>query len=275
LQALKKVTEEGVYFKSHVDGSKHFLSVERAIQLQIALGGDIIMPLDECTPYPCSYDYALEARDRTTRWAKRSLQEFKNHSQPEQSLFGIIQGNVYEDLRKRSIEELAELDFSGYAVGGLSVGEPKIVTWEVLSYTIPSLPKDKPRYLMGVGPPEDLLRGVELGVDMFDCSMPTRHARTGTVFTSRGPLVVRNAEYSKDFRPLDEDCRCYTCRNYTRAYIRHLLNAGEILGARLNTLHNVYFMINLMESVRKSILQNRFPQFKRDFLEKYLGGEEK
>jgi queuine tRNA-ribosyltransferase len=275
LQALRRVTEEGMHFQSHIDGAKHFLSAEEAIRLQIAFGGDIIMPLDECTPYPCSYDYAREAKDRTTRWAKRSLKEFENHSQSEQSLFGIVQGNVYEDLRKGSIEELVELEFSGYAVGGLSVGEPKIVTQEVLSYTIPSLPKDKPRYLMGIGPPEDLLNCIELGADIFDCSMPTRHARTGTVFTSFGPLVVRNAEYSKDFRPLDEECGCSTCRNYSRAYIRHLLNAGEILGARLNTLHNLYFMINLMKSARESILQDEFSKFKKDFLEKYLGGEKR
>ncbi|MEW5766138.1 MAG: tRNA guanosine(34) transglycosylase Tgt [bacterium] len=268
LGRLRKVTDEGAKFQSHIDGAYHLLTPEYVVEFQWELGSDIIMPLDECAPYPCTYDHARQAVERTSLWAKRSKETY-SHLLETSSLFGIVQGSVYPELRQRSLEDLLELDFSGYALGGLSVGEPKSLLYEVVGYIAPLLPVEKPRYLMGVGPPEDLLTAIESGVDMFDCVMPTRHARTGSVFTSQGIVVIRNAEYARDLSPLDPKCDCYACRHYSRAYIRHLINCGEILGMRLNTLHNIYFMVNLMRQAREAIREDRFPEFKKGFLEQY------
>ncbi|MCX7695147.1 MAG: tRNA guanosine(34) transglycosylase Tgt [Caloramator sp.] len=267
LSQLRDITEEGVTFRSHIDGSKHFISPEKAIEIENALGADIIMAFDECLPYPCDYDYAKNSLYRTIRWAERCLKAHKNTD--KQALFGIIQGGMYRDLREESVREMIKLDFPGYAVGGLSIGEPKDIMYEVLDWTVHHLPENKPRYLMGVGSPDALLEGVIRGVDMFDCVLPTRIARNGTVFTSKGKLVVRNAEYAEDFRPLDEECDCYACRNYSRAYIRHLFKAKEILGARLTTIHNLRFLLKLMEDVRQAIMEDRLLDFKEEFFEKY------
>jgi queuine tRNA-ribosyltransferase len=267
LGPLRKITEEGVEFRSHLDGSKHFISPEKAIEIENALGADIIMAFDECAPYPASRDYVKNSLERTTRWAKRCKDA---HKYPDrQGLFGIVQGGMYKDLREQSAYEIMELDFPGYAVGGLSVGEPKPLMYEVLEYTTPLLPKDKPRYLMGVGSPDALIEGVIRGIDMFDCVLPTRIARNGTAMTSHGKVVVRNAKYAEDFLPLDPECSCYTCRNYSRAYIRHLVKANEILGARLITYHNLYFLLKLMENVRQAIREDRLLDFRREFFTKY------
>lgn len=266
LSAMRKITEEGVAFRSHIDGSKRFLSPEIATQVQMALGSDIAMVFDECIPYPADYDYALASTDRTTRWAKRCKEI---HDHPYQVLFGIVQGGMYPELRKRSAEALQEIDFPGYSIGGLSVGESKELMYEVLEATTPLLPKHKPRYLMGVGTPDCLVEGVARGVDMFDCVYPTRVARNGTVLTHKGRLVVRNAEYARDFRPLEEGCTCYTCQNFTRAYLRHLFKAEEILGLELASIHNIHFLLRLMEEAREAILEDRFPEFKKSFWELY------
>jgi queuine tRNA-ribosyltransferase len=262
LDSLRKITEDGVLFRSHIDGSEHFISPEKAIEIQNNLGADIIMAFDECIPYPCDYDYAKDSTLRTTRWAERCLSA-QNRS--DQALFGIVQGGVYRDLRELSARDLVSLDFPGYAIGGLSVGEPKQLMYEVLDYTVPLLPADKPRYLMGVGTPDCLLEGVSRGIDMFDCVLPTRIARNGTVLTKKGRLVVRNAQYARDFGPLDPDCSCYTCRNYSRAYIRHLIKANEILGLRLTTIHNLAFLLDLMAEIRKHIEDGTFAQFKNNY----------
>lgn len=264
---LRKIKEEGVEFRSHIDGSTHFISPEKSIEIQNALGSDIMMSFDECTPYPASYEYSKESMERTTRWAKRCKDYHKNWD--SQGLFGIVQGGMYKDLREKSAKDLVELDFPGYAVGGLSVGEPKELMCEILEHTTPFLPRNKPRYLMGVGTPDYLFEAVERGIDMADCVLPTRIARNGTVLTSSGKLVIRNAKYSKDFSKLDSECSCYTCSNYSRAYIRHLFNVNEILGARLATIHNLHFLIDLMENIRKSIKEDRFMEYKSEFYEKY------
>ena len=266
LSAMRKITEEGVAFRSHIDGSKRFLSPEIATQVQMALGSDIAMVFDECIPYPADYDYALASTDRTTRWAKRCKEV---HDHPYQVLFGIVQGGMYPELRKRSAEALQEIDFPGYSIGGLSVGESKELMYEVLEATTPLLPKHKPRYLMGVGTPDCLVEGVARGVDMFDCVYPTRVARNGTVLTHKGRLVVRNAEYARDFAPLEEGCTCYTCQNFSRAYLRHLFKAEEILGLELASIHNIHFLLRLMEEVREAIMEDRFPEFKKSFWELY------
>lgn len=266
LSDLRDIKEEGVYMKSHIDGSSHFISPEKAIEIENALGADIIMAFDECIPYPCEYEDAKKSVDRTTRWAQRC----KNaNSRSDQALFGIVQGSVYEDLRKRSANALIDMDFPGYAVGGLSVGEPKNLMYDMLDYTVPLLPDNKPRYLMGVGSPDCLVEGALRGIDMFDCVLPTRIARNGTVMTSKGKVVVRNAIYARDFSPLDDECDCYACRNFTRAYIRHLIKANEILGAILCSIHNLRFLLKLMQDVRKSILQDRLLEFREEFYEKY------
>lgn len=267
LGELRKIKEEGVEFKSHIDGSNHFISPEKAIEIQNALGSDIMMCFDECTPYPCSYEYAKASMERTTRWAKRCKEFHKDWD--KQGLFGIVQGSVYRDLREKSAEDLVNMDFSGYAVGGLSVGEPKELMCEVLDYTVPLLPKNKPRYLMGVGTPDYLFEAVIRGIDMADCVLPTRIARNGTVLTSRGKLVIRNAKYAKDFSKLDPECDCYTCTNYSRAYIRHLFNVNEILGARLATIHNLHFLIKLMDNIRQAIKEDRLMEYKDEFYKKY------
>ena len=266
---LNKISEEGVFFNSHIDGSKHFLTPELSIEIQNSLGADIIMSFDECAPYPAEYGYVLESLKRTTRWEKRSKDAHKNWD--KQLLFGIVQGGMYEDLRKMSAEQIMEIDFPGYAIGGMSVGEPKELMYEMLDYTAPLLPEDKPRYLMGVGTPVDLIEGVSMGVDMFDCVMPTRNGRNGMVFTWDGPINIKNATYKEDERPIDENCDCYVCKNFSRAYIRHLYKAGEILALRLNTYHNLHFYLELMKKIREAISENRFEQFKKEFLSRYKG----
>jgi len=258
---LRQISEEGVLFRSHIDGSAHFLSPEKAVQIQNDLGADIIMPLDECTPYPCSYEYARESAQRTTRWARRCQ---KAHGLENQALFGIVQGGVYRDLRVQHAREITDLDFPGYAIGGLSVGEPKEMMYEVLEWVTPFLPQERPRYLMGVGTPDCLLEGVARGIDMFDCVLPTRIARNGTVLTSRGRLVVRNAVYAQDYSPLEPGCSCYACSNYTRAYIRHLIKAKEILGVRLTTIHNLHFILRLMQEMRRALEEGCFYQFYKE-----------
>ncbi|MQL53697.1 tRNA guanosine(34) transglycosylase Tgt [Desulfofundulus thermobenzoicus] len=269
LGPLRRIEEDGVWFRSHLDGSEHFFSPEKAMAVQEDLGSDIAMAFDQCAPYPCSYEEAREAVERTSRWALR-CREAKRRS--DQALFGIIQGGVHRDLREKSVRDLVAIGFPGYGIGGLSVGEPKDIMYRVLDFTVPLLPVDRPRYLMGVGSPDCLLEGVDRGVDMFDCVLPTRIARNGTVFTHRGKLVVRNAQYARDFSPLDPQCDCYACRHFTRAYIRHLIKANEVLGIRLTTLHNLHFILSLMGRIRRAILEGRFARFKEEFLARW-GGE--
>lgn len=269
LGELRKITEDGVTFQSHLDGSRHFLSPEKVMEIENALGADIIMAFDECAPYPADHEYVKKSLERTTRWAVRCKEAHKNTE--NQALFGIIQGGMYRDLREQSAAELIPLDFPGYAIGGLSVGEPKDLMYEVLDYTTPLMPKDKPRYLMGVGSPDALIEGAIRGVDMFDCVLPTRIARNGTAMTSEGKVVIKNAKYTRDFTPLDPNCDCYCCKNYTRAYLRHLYKADEILSSRLMSTHNLHFLINLMKQVREAIKEDRLMDFRNDFFEKYYG----
>lgn len=269
LSQLRNITEEGVAFRSHLSGEKLFIGPEKAMEIQNALGADIIMAFDECPPYPAEREYVKASTERTYRWLKRCM---KAHQHPkEQALFGIVQGGMHQDLREESAQQLAELDLPGYAVGGLSVGEPKDLMYEVLSYTTPLLPKHKPRYLMGVGSPDALIEGAIRGIDMFDCVLPTRIARNGTTMTSQGRLVVRNAKYARDFTPLDPECNCYTCQNYTRAYLRHLIKADETFGIRLTTYHNLHFLLELMAQVRQAILEDRLLDFRDKFMMKYYG----
>lgn len=273
LGALRKITEEGVQFRSHLDGSKHFLSPEKSIEIQNNLGSDIVMLFDECPPGLSTREYIIPSIERTTRWAKRCIEA---HKKPDkQGLFAIVQGGIYEDLREKSLNELMEMDeyFSGYAIGGLAVGEPREDMYRILDYIVEKCPEEKPRYLMGVGEPLDMLEAVEAGIDMMDCVQPSRIGRHGTVFTKYGRLVIKNAMYSEDERALDEDCQCYVCRNYKRGYIRHLFKAEEILGQRLATYHNLYFLINLMKNARKAIKENRFVEFKEEFVKKYNLGK--
>lgn len=264
---LRKITEEGVEFRSHLDGSKHFLSPEKVMEIENALGADIIMAFDECAPHPSDRTYVKNSLERTTRWAKRCKDAHKNTE--NQALFGIIQGGMYRDLREQSAAEIIALDFPGYAIGGLSVGEPKPLMYEVLDYTTPLMPKDKPRYLMGVGSPDDLLEGVLRGVDMFDCVLPTRIARNGTAMTSVGKVVIKNAKHIEDFTPLDPNCDCYCCKNYTKAYLRHLYKADEILSSILMSTHNLHFLIELMKQAREAIMEDRFLDFKEEFFRNY------
>ena len=267
LSDLRTITEKGVEFKSHLDGSKHFFSPEKVMQIEQDLGADIIMSFDECCAYPSTYEYTKQSMERTTRWAERCK---KTHTNTEkQALFGIIQGGFYEDLRKKSAEDLVAMDFPGYAVGGISVGEPKEEFLRILNYTTPLLPKDKPRYLMGVGSPDYLIEAAIAGIDMCDCVLPTRIARNGTAMTWNGKVVVRNATYERDWRPLDEECDCYACKNYTRAYIRHLIKANEILGVRLLSIHNLRFLTNLMKRVKIEIEGNNLGTFKKEFYKRY------
>ena len=267
LGALRTISEEGVEFRSHLDGSKQFLSPEKAMEVENALGADIIMAFDECCPYPSTYEYTKKSMERTTRWAKR-CKEAHNRKE-EQGLFGIIQGGFYKDLRKLSAEDLIKLDFPGYAIGGISVGEPKEEFLDILNYTAPLMPENKPRYLMGVGTPDYLVEAAIAGIDMCDCVIPTRLARHGTAFTSKGKIVVRNAIYERDFNPLDDECDCYTCKNYTRAYIRHLVKTNEILGIRLLSIHNIKFLTNLMDKVRIEIERDNLGSFRKEFYRKY------
>ncbi|WP_353892630.1 tRNA guanosine(34) transglycosylase Tgt [Proteinivorax hydrogeniformans] len=263
---LRKIKEEGVTFRSHIDGSKHFFSPEKVMEIENALGADIIMAFDECIPYPATYEYAKNSLERTTRWAKRCKDAHKNTD--NQALFGIIQGGMYEDLRTQSAEDILSLDFPGIAVGGLSVGEPKDEMYRILEHTVPMIPQSKPRYLMGVGSADALLEGVNRGIDMFDCVLPTRIARNGTAMTATGRLVVRNAKYAKDFTPIEEGCKCYVCRNYTRAYLRHLIKCNEILGFKLITYHNLYYLLRLMRDMRLAILEGNFLHFYKSAIDK-------
>ncbi len=267
LGALRKIKEDGVEFRSHLDGSKKYLNPEIAMEVQEALGADIIMAFDECCPYPSTYEYTKNSMERTTRWAKRCKDAHK--SIEKNALFGIVQGGFFKDLRKKSAEDLIALDFPGYAIGGISVGEPKKEFLDILNYTAPLLPENKPRYLMGVGTPDYLIESAIAGIDMCDCVLPTRIARHGTAMTSRGKVVVRNATYERDFTPLDPECDCYTCRNYTRAYIRHLINTKEILGVRLLSIHNVNFLTKLMDRVKIEIENDNLANFRDEFYQKY------
>ena len=267
LSDLRTISEEGVEFKSHLDGSKHFFSPEKVMEIEEALGADIIMSFDECCPYPSTYEYTKDSMERTTRWAIRCKEAHKNTD--KQGLFGIIQGGFYEDLRKKSAEDLIALDFPGYAIGGISVGEPKEEFLKILKYTTPLMPKDKPRYLMGVGTPDYLIEAALAGIDMCDCVLPTRIARNGTAMTWNGKVVVRNATYERDWGPVDKECDCYTCKNYSRAYIRHLIKANEILGVRLLSIHNLRFLIRIMENIRISIKEDKFIEYKENFIKRY------
>ena len=264
---LRTISEEGVEFKSHLDGSKHFFSPESVMETENDLGADIIMAFDECVEYPATYEYTKQSMERTTRWAKRCKEAHKNTE--KQGLFGIIQGGFYKDLRDKSLEDLVAMDFPGYAIGGISVGEPKEEFLDILRYTTPKMPKNKPRYLMGVGTPDYLIEAALAGIDMCDCVLPTRIARNGTAMTWNGKVVVRNATYERDFTPLDPECDCYTCRNYTKAYLRHLVKTKEILGVRLLSIHNLYFLSKLMERVRKEIENDNLLNFKNEFYSKY------
>jgi queuine tRNA-ribosyltransferase len=266
LGALRKIEEKGVTFRSHLDGSEHFLSPEKAVEIQEALGSDIAMVLDECAPYPAERSYIEDSLARTTRWAERCLQA---HKSSKQALFGIVQGGMYADLRKESALQLVALDFPGYGIGGLSVGEPAELMYDMLDETLPLLPTNKPRYLMGVGTADYIIESVKRGIDMFDCVLPTRIARNGTIMTRDGYLTVRNAPYARDFNPLEEGCNCYACRNYTRAYVRHLIKANEIFGLRLTTYHNLFVLVHFMARIRESILNGTFPDLYEDFIARF------
>jgi len=267
LEKLNKITDEGVSFNSHIDGSKHFISPEKAMEIQMALDSDIAMAFDECTPYPAGKYQVEIAAQRTIQWAKRCKEA---HHSSSQSLFGIVQGGVFEDLRIENANKLVELDFPGYAIGGLSVGEPKSLMYEILDCTVPCLPNNKPRYLMGVGAPQSILEGIIRGIDMFDCVLPTRNARNGSLLTLSGKLSITNAKYKNDFTPLDNKCQCYTCRNFSRAYLRHLYMSNEILASILGTIHNLYFMSSLMKNIRLALSEDRLLEFKEEFLSNFL-----
>lgn len=268
---LRDISDEGVLFRSHIDGSEYFFTPELVVEIQERLGSDIAMVLDECIPYPSTKAYAEEAARRTLLWAKRSRE---SHKRTDQMLFGIVQGGIYEDLRRENAREIVALDFDGYAIGGVSVGEPEEFKWAVIEWVEPILPSSKPRYVMGVGSPEDLLNAIERGMDMFDCVLPTRLGRNGCVYTSEGKLNIKNARFKDDFSPIDPNCDCWACRNYTRAYLRHLYKAEEILAARLATYHNLYFYRKLMQSARQAIMNDEFLDFKREFLGKYRREED-
>lgn len=294
---LRKITEEGVYFQSHIDGAKHTLTPESAIEIQEALGSDIMMILDECTPYPAPFEYAKASMERTLRWGKRCREYHLRHegTVPEwhrlpacedrqdacptrletvpgnQAFFGIVQGSMFRELREVSARETVETGFDGYALGGLSVGESKEEMHEMIEVTVPHLPEDQPRYLMGVGLPEDLIEGVWRGIDMFDCVIPTRNARNGMLFTTFGSIQIKHSKYIRDDSPIDPVCGCYTCKHFSRAYLRHLYMAKEILSSRLNTIHNLYYYLNLMKGVREAIAADRFESFRREFYENMTG----
>ena len=267
LGAMRKIREEGVEFRSHIDGSRHMLSPEKSMEIQNALGSDIIMAFDECAPYPADRKYVKDSLERTTRWLKRCKEYHKDTER--QSLFGIMQGGMYKDLRRESAEQIVELDLPGYAIGGLSVGEPKEIMYDVMDECVDYLPKEKPRYLMGVGSPDCLFEGVERGIDMFDCVLPTRIARHGMAMTSQGRVNIKNARYERDFTPLDPECDCYTCRNYSKAYLRHLFKADEKLSSMLMTNHNLHFLVKTMQNIRKSIEEDRFLEYKKEFYDSY------
>ena len=262
----RKITEEGVTFKNHLNGAKCFYSPESVIELEEKIGADIIMSFDECPPWPVTHHYMEESVERTLRWAKRGKEA---QTRDDQALFGIVQGGEFKDLRKHCAEELVKMDFDGYSIGGTSIGEPKDVMFEMVSYSVPYLPEDKPRYLMGVGSIDYILEGIAMGVDMFDCVLPTRIARHGALMTSKGRVNIRDAKYEYDFSPLDDECDCYTCKNYTKAYLRHLYKCDETLGKRLLSIHNIRFLIHMMEEARTAIKEDRFGDFKDEFIKKY------
>jgi queuine tRNA-ribosyltransferase len=279
LNSLTKTTEEGVRFQSHLDGSYHLFTPEKVMEVQQALGADIIMTLDQPISYPCSFEQAKRANDLTSLWAER-CQTFlekltsENPSKRKPVLFGIIQGSTYPDLRKESAKYLVDLNFPGYAIGGLSLGEPKVTTQEMIDISLSHVPEDNPRYLMGVGTPEDIVESVYRGVDMFDCVLPTRNARNGSLFTRWGKMIIKNSEYADDFSPVDSECGCLTCRNYTRAYLRHLFHTGEITALRLATIHSLYFYIDLMRKIREAILSDEFLEWREKFLSEYRSEED-
>ena len=270
LAKLRKLSDEGVKFQSHVDGSTHFFTPEKVIDIEKILGADIIMPLDECAPYPCDLKLAKESVKRTTQWAKRSREHFLNHSDPRrQLLFGIIQGATYKELRHQSAEEIMQIGFDGYAIGGVSVGEPVDLMFETLDWVMPLLPETSARYFMGIGLPDQIVRAAGEGIDMFDTCIPTRYGRHGSAFTAAGKVTVRNGEFAKDLGPLDATCDCYVCKKYTRSYLRHLVNTGEITGLRFIAYHNVYFYVKLMEKIRAAIAHDRYAEFAKEFLKNY------
>lgn len=262
----RQITEEGVTFKNHLNGAKLFISPERAIEIEEKLGADIAMSFDECCPYPVTHEYMKNSVDRTLRWAKRGKVA---HTKEDQALFGIVQGGEFKDLREYCAKELVKMDFDGYSIGGTSIGEPKDVMYKMVSYAVSYLPEDKPRYLMGVGSVDEILDGIEKGVDMFDCVLPTRIARHGALMTSKGRVNIRDKKYERDFTPLDEECDCYCCKNYTKAYLRHLYKCDETFGKRLLSIHNIRFLIHMMEEARLAIKEDRFVEFKKDFLDKF------
>ncbi len=266
LAGIRKIHEEGVTFQSHLDGSKQFIGPETSMDIQEALGADIAMAFDVCSPYPCDRKTAKDAMERTHRWAERCK---AHHTREDQALFGIVQGAFYKDLRVESAKALRDMDFIGYGIGGLSVGEPKPVMYEMLEEIMPFMPEDKPRYLMGVGTPDCFVEGILRGVDMFDCVLATRIARNGTVLTSKGRVVVKNARYARDFTPIDDQCDCYACTHFTRAYVRHLLRSGEITGGRLASIHNLRFLIHMMEEIREAIANDCFLDYREEFYKRY------
>ena len=268
LSELRKIKKEGVEFRSHLDGSKHFFTPKTVIEIQRSIGSDIIMPLDECTPFPCEYEYALKSKNLTSEWAILNKEAFDSTTPlygHEQFLFGIIQGSVYKDLRETSVKDLLKLNFDGYAIGGLAVGESTETMYDIANFTTDFMPENKPRYLMGVGRPENILEAIARGIDIFDCVMPTRNARNAYLFTSTGIVSMRNAAYKDDFTPLDENCSCYTCKNFSKAYLRHLFNAKEILALELATIHNLSFYLNLIRESRKKIIDGSFVEWKNEF----------
>ncbi len=271
LSELRRLKADGVEFSSHLDGSKHFFTPEKVIGIQRSIGSDIMMVLDECTPFPCDYDYAVKSTELTTRWARLNKEAFEKTSPlygHRQFLFGIIQGSVYRDLREKSAKQITSIDFDGYAIGGLAVGEPTGTMYDLVDFTTDFMPEDKPRYLMGVGRPENILEAIERGIDMFDCVMPTRNGRNAALFTSSGVLSMRNAQYKDDFRTIDEECDCYTCRNYSRAYIRHLFTSREILALELSSIHNLHFYLNLVKEARRKIIEGGFTGWKNEIIKK-------
>ncbi|MDR0596323.1 MAG: tRNA guanosine(34) transglycosylase Tgt [Clostridiales Family XIII bacterium] len=272
LAEMRKITENGVAFRSHIDGSEQVLTPEKSIEVQHSLGADIIMAFDECTAYPASREYTEEALGRTTRWLGRCAAWHEQHGGPErQALFGIMQGGMYPDLRARSAAEITAYDLPGYSIGGLSVGEPKGTMYEILDSCVGLLPENKPRYLMGVGSPDDLFEGIQRGIDMFDCVIPTREARHGKAMTSAGGINIKNAAYERDFAPLDAECDCYTCQNFSRAYLRHLHKAGETLAGALLSIHNIRFLTRTMEQIRGAIEGGSFAELKAEFFRRYYG----
>jgi len=271
LAQFRKISKDGVKFQSHIDGSYHFFTPESVVEIQRILGSDIMMCLDECTPYPCDYDYAFKSNQLTIEWAKRAREKFDN-TEPlyghSQAIFGIVQGSIYPEIRAKSVEELLKLEFDGYAIGGLAVGEPVEIMYQITEFTASLLPQNKPRYLMGVGTPENILESISRGIDMFDCVIPTRNGRNATLYTRNGKFSIKNAIYKEDFTPVDPECNCYTCRNFTKAYLRHLFNADEILALQLASIHNLAFYIWLVGEARKHIVQGDFLEWKEIMLQR-------